>query len=108
MAVNMHMENGESDPAGPAASGSGHSFPPPGPSEDNVRAPIPQKQETLVEPGFEGYEMSNRLTRNNRSRVRSVFDGFRNFEEETLRREREEPEEQEFEVLPKGYSKNKK
>jgi len=52
--------------------------------EDGVRAPIPQKQETLIQPGFEGYAMnrsaSNRGSRT--SRVRSVFDGFRNFSNE--------------------------
>jgi len=108
MAVNMHMENGESDPtSGPGAvhapaAGTSGSFRP-GPStdpDDNVRAPIPQKQETLIEPGFEGYEMTNRLNRNSRSRVRSVFDGFRNFEEETLRRENEDVVEQP--VIPAG------
>jgi len=52
--------------------------------EDGVRKPIPQKQETLIQPGFEGYAMnrsaSNRGSRT--SRVRSVFDGFRNFSNE--------------------------
>ena len=71
--------------------------------EDDVRAPIPQRQETLVQPGFEGYELNNRA-RNSRARVRSVFDGFRNFEAETLRREREE--ETSVIVEPPGYNRD--
>jgi hypothetical protein len=35
-------------------------------------------QETLVQPGFEGYQMNNRINRvAQQRRVRSVFDGFR-------------------------------
>ena len=35
-------------------------------------------QETLVQPGFEGYQMNNRVSRvAQQRRVRSVFDGFR-------------------------------
>jgi hypothetical protein len=34
-------------------------------------------KETLVDAGYEGYEMNNRINRNRVSRVRSVFDGFR-------------------------------
>ena len=47
------------------------------PDEDEVRAPIPQKQETLVGPGYEAYP----ITRPNmkKTRVKTVFDGFRNF-----------------------------
>ena len=46
--------------------------------EDDVREPIPQKRETLIQAGYEGYSM--RPSANvNRGRVRSVFDGFRNF-----------------------------
>ena len=45
--------------------------------EDGVRAPIPQTQETLVEAGYEGYEMQNRRQTSRAVRVRSVFDGFR-------------------------------
>eukprot|EP00088_Acartia_fossae_P041974 TRINITY_DN4393_c0_g1_i4.p1 TRINITY_DN4393_c0_g1~~TRINITY_DN4393_c0_g1_i4.p1 ORF type:complete len:532 (+),score=166.90 TRINITY_DN4393_c0_g1_i4:54-1649(+) len=102
MAINMHMENecsggsGQATPpvgaAASGASGSSGAAARGATSEsngfdddDNVRAPIPQKQETLVEFGYEGYEMPNR--RQSRVRVRSVFDGFRNFEEETRRME---------------------
>ena len=42
-----------------------------------MRAPIPQKQELLIERGFEAYPMSNR--QNRKARISSVFDGFRNF-----------------------------
>jgi hypothetical protein len=51
-----------------------------GEDEDDVRAPIPQKQETLVESGYEGYAIK-RTQQNNphKDRVRTVFDGFRNF-----------------------------
>lgn len=74
--------------------------------EDDVRAPIPQKQETLVDAGYEGYEMNNRINRNRVSRVRSVFDGFRNFEEETRRRENEEVLLEE--TMPPAYNRSKK
>ena len=47
---------------------------------DEVRAPIPQKQEVLIQPGYEGYALSRSNART--SRVRSVFDGFRNFSNE--------------------------
>ena len=51
-----------------------------GDDEDDVRAPIPQKQETLVGEGFEGYELNVRRGANpHKVRVRTVFDGFRNF-----------------------------
>ena len=50
---------------------------------DDVRAPIPQKKEVLIQPGYEGYSITrtNNLIRG--SRVRSVFDGFRNFSNES-------------------------
>ena len=52
--------------------------------EDEVRAPIPQKQEVMVGPGFEGYQMNNRVNKTlQQRRVRSVFDGFRDFQAET-------------------------
>ena len=50
--------------------------------EDGVRAPIPQKQEVLIQPGFEGYALNRNSSRMRASRVRSVFDGFRNFSQE--------------------------
>jgi len=51
--------------------------------EDGVRAPIPQRQDRMISPGYEGYA----LTRANpsRARIRSVFDGFRNFGSEQQR-----------------------
>ena len=45
---------------------------------DEVRAPIPQKQETLIDAGYEGYPMNNRQNYR-KARIRTVFDGFRNF-----------------------------
>ena len=43
-----------------------------------MRAPIPQKQETLIDAGYEGYPMNNRQNYR-KARIRTVFDGFRNF-----------------------------
>jgi len=125
MAINMHMEN-ESAPPAPALAPPQASAAlqrsispslPAGPSaverngevsgdidEDGVRAPIPQTQETLVEAGYEGYEMQNRRHASRAVRVRSVFDGFRNFEEETRRLEERGGET----IEPPGYSKSKK
>ena len=78
MAVNMHMEDtgggGPPLPSGAAAQE----------EEDEVRAPIPRKQEVMVGPGFEGYMMNNRVNKTlQQRRVRSVFDGFRDFQAET-------------------------
>jgi len=122
MALNMHMENGDpglggsgsgqgpggsmSNGAGPSAAAGSSRAPPVLDPEDDVRAPIPQKQETLVDAGYEGYEMNNRINRNRVSRVRSVFDGFRNFEEETRRRENEEVLLEE--TMPPAYNRSKK
>ena len=49
--------------------------------DDDVRAPIPQRQETMIEAGYEGYQI--RSANPHRGRVRTVFDGFRNFNNET-------------------------
>lgn len=89
VALNMHMEGvqvpamtstgssqTESGPAGPSA---------PFDEEDPVRAPIPQKRETLIEAGYEGYPIHKPLagaSGSRQSRVRTVFDGFRNFSSE--------------------------
>ena len=98
MAINMHMEGVDVPAAnapassGASASGAGASSRAGGSStcppvadddddEDNVRAPIPQKQERMIEAGFEGYAL-NRVNPN-RARIRSVFDGFRNFGNES-------------------------
>ena len=67
VAVNMHME-GISGSA-PVEAG-----------EDYVRAPIPQKQEILVQSGYEGYGFGQK---GKRRIIKSVFDSFRNFEVET-------------------------
>ncbi|KAI5608926.1 UBX domain-containing protein 7, partial [Silurus asotus] len=52
-------------------------------SEDEVRAPIPQKQEILVEP-----EPLFGVPKRRRP-ARSIFDGFRDFQTETIRQEQE-------------------
>ena len=95
MAINMQMEGVETDTGSnnlhqPGTSSASSVLPTIAPGgaepeedEDGVRAPIPQKQEVLIQPGFEGYALnrgSNRIARG--SRVRSVFDGFRNFSNE--------------------------
>ncbi|XP_056322204.1 UBX domain-containing protein 7 [Danio aesculapii] len=53
------------------------------PVEDEVRAPIPQKQEILVEP-----EPLFGVPKRRRP-ARSIFDGFRDFQTETIRQEQE-------------------
>lgn len=87
MAVNMHMEGvhgaTESSSASTGASASGAV--PVIDGEDEVRAPIPQKQEILVEgPDEIAYSFRGR-----RRIARSVFDKFRDFEAETKRQEAE-------------------
>lgn len=64
----MHMEGLAEHPNTSAA------------DEDFVRAPIPQKQEVLVESGYEGYQFG---FKGKKRIVKSVFDSFRNFEAET-------------------------
>jgi len=87
MAVNMHMEDtgGGGGVSGLAGAGAGAAAAAEvGQEEDEVRAPIPQKQEVMVGPGFEGYMMNNRVNKTlQQRRVRSVFDGFRDFQAET-------------------------
>ena len=79
MAVDMHMEDGGGGGASAGgAAANGHD------DEEGVRAPIPQKQEVMVGPGYEGYMMNNRVNKTlQQRRVRSVFDGFRDFQAET-------------------------
>lgn len=78
MAVDMHMEDQGGGGGGAGGSGVGNG------GEDDVRAPIPQKQEVMVGQGYEGYMMNNRVNKTmQQRRVRSVFDGFRDFEAET-------------------------
>ena len=55
MAVDMHMEDNGGGGGGGASAGVA--------GEDEVRAPIPQRQEVMVEPGFEGYVMNNRVNK---------------------------------------------
>ena len=88
MAVNMHMEDTGGGGSGPASSGGfgggATAAAEVSPEEDEVRAPIPQRQEVMVGPGFEGYMMNNRVNKTlQQRRVRSVFDGFRDFQAET-------------------------
>lgn len=68
-AVDMHMEGLTENPSASGAQ-----------EDDYVRAPIPQKQEVLVESGYEGYGFG---FKGKRRIVKSVFDSFRNFEVET-------------------------
>ncbi|XP_064615060.1 UBX domain-containing protein 7-like isoform X2 [Liolophura sinensis] len=84
LAIDMHMEGGAGNSglarseaaatAGPSSASSSY-------ITSEVRAPIPQKEETLVEEtpvyGFRG----------RRRTARSVFDGFRDFETETRQQE---------------------
>lgn len=65
----MHMETMSANPETSSAA-----------QEDYVRAPIPQKQEVLIESGYEGYGFG---FKGKRRIVKSVFDSFRNFEVET-------------------------
>ncbi|XP_066967339.1 UBX domain-containing protein 7 isoform X1 [Macrobrachium rosenbergii] len=84
MAINMHMEGvqegtsatSNSNLEGPARQVD---------EEEEVRAPIPQKQEVLVE----GPEDIAYTFRKRRRVARSVFDKFRDFEAETKRQEEE-------------------
>jgi len=98
MAINMQMEGVQMDTAAsnnlhqPGTSSASSLRPTPASvepgvggaeeDEDGVRAPIPQKQEVLIQPGFEGYALNRNGSRMRASRVRSVFDGFRNFSNE--------------------------
>lgn len=70
LAINMHMEGG-----GVAA---------PSDEEGAVRAPIPQVQETLVDD-----TSAFGLFRGRKRKTRSVFDGFRDFQEEARQQEEE-------------------
>ncbi|CAG5117029.1 unnamed protein product, partial [Candidula unifasciata] len=76
LAVDMHMDNiGDQDVSNSARgeASSSLNFD----CDDNVRAPIPQRTEVLVEDGPMGAAASYRLRRQRQKR--SVFDGFRNF-----------------------------
>ncbi|XP_039617774.1 UBX domain-containing protein 7 [Polypterus senegalus] len=82
MAVTMFLDGGGIAEE-PSTSSAGTSVSRAVPSEDEVRAPIPQKQEILVEPEpLFGVPKRRRPTR-------SIFDGFRDFQTETIRQEQE-------------------
>ncbi|XP_072263754.1 UBX domain-containing protein 7 [Pyxicephalus adspersus] len=80
MAVTMFLDGGGVVEE-PSTSSAGASTARP-PAEDDVRAPIPQKQEILVEPEMFGAPKRRRP-------ARSIFDGFRDFQTETIRQEQE-------------------
>ncbi|XP_022524063.2 UBX domain-containing protein 7 isoform X2 [Astyanax mexicanus] len=85
MAVTMFLDGGgipeepSTSTSSAIASGSRHQHT----AEDEVRAPIPQKQEILVEP-----EPLFGVPKRRRP-ARSIFDGFRDFQTETIRQEQE-------------------
>ncbi|KAM8953755.1 UBX domain-containing protein 7 isoform 2-T2 [Pelodytes ibericus] len=81
MAVTMFLDGG-GIAEGPSTSSAGASTAHPPSTEDDVRAPIPQKQEILVEPEIFGAPKRRRP-------ARSIFDGFRDFQTETIRQEQE-------------------
>ncbi|XP_021341953.1 UBX domain-containing protein 7-like isoform X2 [Mizuhopecten yessoensis] len=91
LAIEMHMDGGEMCHSGPQPSGSssgapGHSSSTPvadqAVEEEDVRAPIPQRNETLVEETPAGFGFHGR-----RRKARSVFDGFRDFQAEARQQE---------------------
>ncbi|KAJ8012324.1 hypothetical protein DPEC_G00067480 [Dallia pectoralis] len=84
MAVTMFLDGGgiaEEPSTSSSSAGASSSRAPP--TDDEVRAPIPQKQDILVEPE----PMFGAPKR--RRPARSIFDGFRDFQTETIRQEQE-------------------
>uniref|UniRef100_A0A8C8IT35 UBX domain-containing protein 7 n=1 Tax=Oncorhynchus tshawytscha TaxID=74940 RepID=A0A8C8IT35_ONCTS len=84
MAVTMFLDGGgiaEEPSTSSSSAGASSSKAPP--ADDEVRAPIPQKQDILVEPE----PMFGAPKR--RRPARSIFDGFRDFQTETIRQEQE-------------------
>uniref|UniRef100_A0A674DH66 UBX domain-containing protein 7 n=1 Tax=Salmo trutta TaxID=8032 RepID=A0A674DH66_SALTR len=84
MAVTMFLDGGgiaEEPSTSSSSAGASSSRAPP--ADDQVRAPIPQKQDILVEPE----PMFGAPKR--RRPARSIFDGFRDFQTETIRQEQE-------------------
>ncbi|OCT81114.1 UBX domain-containing protein 7 isoform X1 [Xenopus laevis] len=82
MAVTMFLDGGGiADEPSTSSASSSTARPAPDLSDD-VRAPIPQKQEILVEPEIFGAPKRRRP-------ARSIFDGFRDFQTETIRQEQE-------------------
>uniref|UniRef100_A0A672J1N6 UBX domain-containing protein 7 n=1 Tax=Salarias fasciatus TaxID=181472 RepID=A0A672J1N6_SALFA len=82
MAVTMFLDGGgiAEEPSTSSSSAASSSRAPP---TDEVRAPIPQKQDILVEP-----EPLFGVPKRRRP-ARSIFDGFRDFQTETIRQEQE-------------------
>ncbi|XP_071781226.1 UBX domain-containing protein 7 [Centroberyx gerrardi] len=83
MAVTMFLDGGaiaEEPSTSSSSTGASSSR---GPPADEVRAPIPQKQDILVEP-----EPLFGVPKRRRP-ARSIFDGFRDFQTETIRQEQE-------------------
>uniref|UniRef100_A0A8C5EWE8 UBX domain-containing protein n=1 Tax=Gouania willdenowi TaxID=441366 RepID=A0A8C5EWE8_GOUWI len=82
MAVTMFLDGGgiAEEPSTSSSSVASSSRAPP---TDEVRAPIPQKQDILVEP-----EPLFGVPKRRRP-ARSIFDGFRDFQTETIRQEQE-------------------
>ncbi|XP_010741940.3 UBX domain-containing protein 7 [Larimichthys crocea] len=82
MAVTMFLDGGgiAEEPSTSSSSAASSSRAPP---SDEVRAPIPQKQDILVEP-----EPLFGVPKRRRP-ARSIFDGFRDFQTETIRQEQE-------------------
>uniref|UniRef100_A0A3Q0S5Y0 UBX domain-containing protein 7 n=1 Tax=Amphilophus citrinellus TaxID=61819 RepID=A0A3Q0S5Y0_AMPCI len=82
MAVTMFLDGGgiAEEPSTSSSSVASSSR---APSTDEVRAPIPQKQDILVEP-----EPLFGVPKRRRP-ARSIFDGFRDFQTETIRQEQE-------------------
>ncbi|XP_051990171.1 UBX domain-containing protein 7-like isoform X2 [Xyrauchen texanus] len=84
MAVTMFLDGGGiAEEPSTSASSAGPSSSRKPPVEDDVRAPIPQKQDILVEP-----EPLFGVPKRRRP-ARSIFDGFRDFQTETIRQEQE-------------------
>ncbi|XP_020499348.2 UBX domain-containing protein 7 isoform X2 [Labrus bergylta] len=83
MAVTMFLDGGgiAEEPSTSSSSAASSSRAPP--ASDEVRAPIPQKQDILVEP-----EPLFGVPKRRRP-ARSIFDGFRDFQTETIRQEQE-------------------
>ncbi|CAB1326048.1 unnamed protein product [Coregonus sp. 'balchen'] len=83
MAVTMFLDGGGITEEPSTSSSSAGASSSKAPADDEVRAPIPQKQDILVEPE----PMFGAPKR--RRPARSIFDGFRDFQTETIRQEQE-------------------
>ncbi|KAJ1089350.1 hypothetical protein NDU88_002501 [Pleurodeles waltl] len=83
MAVTMFLDGGGIAEEPSTSSAGTSTVRPVADDDDDVRAPIPQKQEVLVEP-----EPLFGAPKRRRP-ARSIFDGFRDFQTETIRQEQE-------------------